>query len=329
MTEGGDGAGARSWEPFENRRQVEELLWWLRRRRVPGKFTYVGAAADSHLAYDSEGRNHEVTRNTDLELEVLRRAWGEQLRSVHTVLDLGPGDGDHTVSLLRGAGTHLDWRPSSYVAVDYGERLARHAIGQISAALPDLRIAFVQADLERRSLVNDLPVVGAGTLCLLLGNTIGNVESIPETLRNLRRCCAPGGKIMLTYSLWDAALSAAEHEAPYNTETYALNISHPLVMAGFPRSAIVMSNTYDAASCCVVSTATLAEDVRISLLGTHLAFSAGETLCCFLSRRQTPAEVWGAAVEAGFRVVYEGQSPSAGLASVALETWEAGRDLSG
>jgi uncharacterized SAM-dependent methyltransferase len=293
---------------YEDRRQLLAVMDSLAAGTVPSKFAYVGHAADTHDAYARTGEYRQVTKNVIQESALLLKVWGHDLERITTMIDFGPGNGLHTVALMRYLLSAASWSPQQYVGVDFSRALAEIAKRNIVQYMDGVTVRSVARDIEIASAIaKPVSPDPAQAINLLLGNTIGNVESPAATLSRIRNLVGRGGRLMVGCSLFDDSRTAASYVQPYQVAAYRTGVLRPLTMLGIPAKSVKLVVTFDRDSRTVVTSAQLRRDVSLELLGRRLVIGGGTALRCFISRRFCPGEIPRLLREAGFHVLGAGE----------------------
>jgi uncharacterized SAM-dependent methyltransferase len=226
---------------------------------------------------------NELSSNGSLNLE---------FDSISTFVDVGPGNGLHSVTLLRRLSSTASWRPSQYFAIDYSRHMADLAKRnvkrlirgiEVSSILHDIETAFMDASPFRPNVFDSIYV--------LLGNTIGNVESISQTIKGVRSLAGSGARLLIGCALFEKFRSTESHLKPYQMNTYRDCVLHPLRMIGVPRRTIAFSVEFDSNTKTISTLARLREDFQASILDDTVTVKAGSTIRCALSRRFLPGEI--------------------------------------
>jgi hypothetical protein len=161
------------------------------------------------------------------------------------------------------------------------KRLVREI--QVDSILFDMESTFTQAS-------SDLPDV-LESIYFLLGNTLGNVESMPRAIEGIRSVAGNGARLLIGCALYDEYRSAESYLKPYRMKTYIDCVLHPLMMIGVPRRSIAFTAEFNPDTKTVFSLVRFNEDFQANVLGESVAVKAGSTIRCALSRRFLPGEV--------------------------------------
>lgn len=142
-----------------------------------------------------------VTWEADQLDSVIRELWGDQ---VHTVLDAACGIGTQAIGLAQ-LGYAVSASDVSQGALERARR---------TAAARGLSISFRAADLRTLSAQH------ATTFDLVLAcdNTLPHLLTDPEittALREMHRCCSPGGGVLVSVRDYDPTKSSGTKVVPY------------------------------------------------------------------------------------------------------------------
>jgi L-histidine Nalpha-methyltransferase len=299
---------------YESRRQLRAILDSVASGIVPSKFAYVGQAADTHNAYASTDEYGQVTKNVIEEAALLVKVWGHDIERITTLIDFGPGNGLHTVALLRHLSAAADWLPRHYLGVDFSHTLAKIAKRNIVHLIDNVEVRSVVRDLEDVStVVRRVSADPSEAIHLLLGNTIGNVESPSATLTRIRALVGVGGRLMIGCSLFDGSRTSSSYVKPYRVPEYRIGVLEPLTMLGIPAESIQLIVRFDRDTRTIFTTAQLMREISLELQGRRLVIREGMTLRCFISRRFCPGELPELLRETGFVVLGAAESLTEGL----------------
>jgi L-histidine Nalpha-methyltransferase len=306
---------------YESREQLLAIMDSLAAGTVPSKFAYVGQAADTHNAYASTDEYGHVTKDIIQEARLLLEVWGNDIDGITTLIDFGPGNGLHTVALLRHLSSAANWSPRQYLGVDFSRTLAEMAKRNIVRSMDNVTVRSVTRDLEDIStIVKPMSQDSSRAIHLLLGNTIGNVESPFATLLRIRGLAGDGGRLMIGCSLFDGSRTAESYVEPYHVPAYRMGVLRPLTMLRIPIESIKLIVTFDGDTKTVFTSVQLWQDVSLDLLGRRLVIREGTTLRCFISRRFCPGELPGLLREAGFDVLGAAESLTEGVGTYCVAT---------
>jgi dimethylhistidine N-methyltransferase len=162
---------------------------------------------------------------TRTELGILGESGKEMARAIGrgaVVVELGPGDGEKAVVLLRSLEA-----PAAYVPVDISAAWLRDASRRVSSAFPGLPVQPVIADFTQGFALP--PVVrGAVPLGFFPGSTIGNFapSDAAHLLARLRATLGPGAQLLLGVDLVKdpGVLIPAYDDAAGVTAAFNLNL---------------------------------------------------------------------------------------------------------
>jgi Histidine-specific methyltransferase, SAM-dependent len=277
---------------FESENQLKAFIKALSGAAIPGKFAYVGEAAATYNTHALTREYGQVTRSVADESSLLLKVWGQGLNSVTTLVDVGPGNGLHSVALLRRLLSTASWLPRDYLAIDYSSRMAGLATQNIEHLVSGIQVNSIVYDIENPLIQasSALPAVSESTY-LLLGNTIGNVESIPRAIQGIRDLAGRGARLLIGCALFEEYCSTESYLRPYQMSTYIECVLHPLVMIGVPRRAIVFSVEFDPNTRTIFTLARFKELFLTTILDESVVVKAGSTIRCSMSRRFLPGEI--------------------------------------
>ena len=277
---------------FEGEAQLRAFIRALSHAAIPGKFAYVGEAAATYNAHALRKEYSQFTRSVADESSLLLEVWGRDLNSIGTLADIGPGNGLHSAELLQRLSATANWLPSNYLAIDYSGHMADLAKQNMKRLVRGIQANSILFDMESTftQASSHLPDVHE-SIFFLLGNTIGNVESISRAIAGIRSMAGPGARLLIGCALFDEQRSPASYLRPYQLKTYIDCVLHPLMMIGVPSSILAFTAELDPDTRTILSLARFKEDFQENVLGENVTVKAGSTIRCALSRRFLPGEI--------------------------------------
>jgi uncharacterized SAM-dependent methyltransferase len=277
---------------FESEDQLRAFIRALSGSVIPGKFAYVGEAAAAYNAHALTKEYGQVTRSVTDESSLLLEVWGQELNSIRTLADIGPGNGLHSADLLQCLLATANWSPSKYLAIDYSLHMAELAKQNMKRLVREIQVDSILFDIESTFTQepSDLPDV-LESIYFLLGNTIGNVESISRAIEGIRSLAGNGARLLIGCALFDEYRSAASYVKPYRMKTYIDCVLHPLVMIGVPRRSIAFTAEFKPDTKTIFTLVRFKEDFQANVLDESVTVKAGSTIRCALSRRFLPGEI--------------------------------------
>jgi uncharacterized SAM-dependent methyltransferase len=277
---------------FESEDQLRAFLRALSGAAIPGKFAYVGEAAETYNAHALRKEYGQVTRSVADESSLLLEVWGQELNSIGTLADVGPGNGLHSAELVQRLLGAANWSPSKYLAIDYSLHMAELAKQNMKRLVREIQVNSIIFDMESTftQVSSHLPAVPE-SIYFLLGNTIGNVESISRAVEGIRSLAGSGARLLIGCALFDEYRSAESYLKPYRLKTYIDCVLRPLVMIGAPRSLMAFTAEFDPDTKTIFSLVRFSEDFQANVLGESVTVKAGSIIRCALSRRFLPGEI--------------------------------------
>jgi uncharacterized SAM-dependent methyltransferase len=277
---------------FESEDQLRAFIRALSGSAIPGKFAYVGEAAATYNAHALTKEYGQVTRSEADESSLLLEVWGRELNSIRTLADVGPGNGLHSAGLLRRLSATANWLPSKYLAIDYSLHMAELAKQNVKRLIREIQVNSILFDIESTftQASAHLPDV-LEAIYFLLGNTIGNVESISRAIEGIRTLAGNGARILIGCALFDEYRSAESYLKPYRMKTYIDCVLYPLTMIGVPRRLITFTAEFNPDTKTIFTLVRFKEDFQANALDENVTVKAGSTIRCALSRRFLPGEI--------------------------------------
>jgi Histidine-specific methyltransferase, SAM-dependent len=276
---------------FESEDQLRAFIKAFSDASIPGKFAYVGEAAKIYNTHALTREYSQVTRSVADESSLLLDACDQDLDSIKTLVDIGPGNGLHSVAVLRRLLSTANWLPSEYLAIDYSFHMAQLAKLNMERLAPKVRTNSVLYDIESASMQESRLSNAFESIYFLLGNTIGNVESISRALQGIRNLAGRGARLLIGCALFDECRSVESYLTPYLMNTYRDCVLYPLMMIGVPRHVIAFSVEFDSSTRTILTLARFKQKFSTTVLDESVTVKAGSTVRCALSRRFLPGEI--------------------------------------
>jgi hypothetical protein len=277
---------------FESENQLKAFIRALSGAAIPGKFAYVGEAAANYNTHALTREYRQITRSVAEESALLSEVWDEELNSAGTLVDVGPGNGLHSAALLQRLLPAVGWLPSEYLAIDYSFHMAEIAKRNMKSLIPEIQVNSILHDIESTftRASSHLPDV-LESMYFLLGNTIGNVESISQAIQGIRSLAGDGARLLIGCALFEEYRSTESYLRPYRMSTYRDCVLHPLTMIGVPRHIIAFDVEFNPDTRTISTLARFSEDFSATVLDESVVVKAGSTIRCALSRRFLPGEI--------------------------------------
>lgn len=277
---------------FESEGQLRAFIRALSGAAIPGKFAYVGEAAVTYNAHALTQEYGQVTRSVADESSLLLEVWGQELNSIRTLADVGPGNGLHSADLLQRLLATASWLPSKYLAIDYSLHMAELAKQNMKRLVREIQVNSILFDIESTFTQASSHLPDAlGSIYFLLGNTIGNVESISRAIEGIRSLAGQGARLLIGCALFDEYRSAESYLKPYRMKTYIDCVLYPLMMIGVPRRSLAFAAEFNPDTKTILTLVRFNEDFQANVLGESVTVKAGSTIRCSLSRRFLPGEI--------------------------------------
>jgi len=218
--------------------------------------------------------------------------WGQELNSIRTLADVGPGNGLHSSDLLQRLLATANWLPSKYLAIDYSLHMAELAKQNMKRLVREIQVNSILFDIESTftQASSHLPDV-LESMYFLLGNTIGNVESISRAIEGIRSLAGNGARLLIGCALFDEYRSAESYLEPYRMKTYIDCVLYPLMMIGVPRRLLAFTAEFNPDTKTIFTLVRFKEDFQANVLDESVTVKAGSTIRCALSRRFLPGEI--------------------------------------
>jgi hypothetical protein len=256
---------------------------------MPTKYSYVraptGQGRSRHFDY--------VPGDRQLLREILRVGDGPR-----SIVDIGPGSGEHVVQVLAGSSSAAVER---YLALDFAEGCLAAAADRVGAL--GLAVHTQEWDLERSptTSISGWRVDAAPVVAMLCGNTLGNVESVADSLGNVASSLISGDWLLLSVGRWRAQEAPERYLQPYRAPGF-----REAANSSFSALGVYGRFTFDLAlqGATIVGTSTFSE---VEAVPAFLAdvMTPGRPVRSFLSRRFERDDVAAALDRSGFSLVNE------------------------
>ena len=277
---------------FESEDQLRAFLRALSAAAIPGKFAYVGEAAATYNAHALTKKYGQVTRSVADESSLLLEVWGQELNSIRTLVDVGPGNGLHGAELLQRLLATANWSPSDYLVIDHSLHMAELAMQNMKRLVREIQVNSILFDIESTFTQASSHLPDAlESMYLLLGNTIGNVESVSRAIEGIRSLAGSGARFLIGCALFDECRSAESYLEPYRMKTYIDCVLRPLMMIGAPRRSMAFTAEFNPETKTISTLVRFKEDFQADVLDESVTVKAGSTIRCALSRRFLPGEI--------------------------------------
>lgn len=268
---------------FESPMHLETVVQCICDGVLPLRFAYAGSAAYTHDRLAQTPGYQSVIGSVELEVATLVKA-GLPTGDLSHIIDIGPGNGVHTVALLRSLGA-IGMNFRSYLGLDFSATLLAIASSRIRAAF-GLSIAVscdiwdIESDrcesVERWRAASGDP---APLLVCLLGHTLGNLEGDATALANVYDSLRVGDVLLAGLSLRHPSIDETSVLAPYLNDVFHAAALEPLWAAGIDPYDVEFHVRF--ADGAVIGEAKFIRSVRV---GASM-LPPGHTVRCFSSRR--------------------------------------------
>ncbi|MBM2615855.1 L-histidine N(alpha)-methyltransferase [Actinoplanes sp. LDG1-06] len=254
--------------------------------RVPLKFAYAGSAAFTHDQYASTTGYADMMTSAQRESDVLF-ASGACAPALSGVVEVGPGNGRHSVALLdrlRAGGLGI----RRYLGLDFSATLLGISSDRLRRCLPpELRVDTAVWDMEGAptAVVENWRPDGRPVLACLVGHTVGNFEDPVQAMRNLAGLLRPSDVLLASVLLRPMPVAAGLSMSAYRTEEFRQAALEPMFAAGMKAGELEF--TVDYRDGAFVGEVTLLRSARLD--GVNLP--SGYRFRCFMSRRFESADV--------------------------------------
>lgn len=285
---------------FESSRHGSSVVRCIGEGVLPLRYAYAGSAAYTHDRLATADGYRSVIGSVELEVRALESD-GFAAAALPRVVEIGPGNGVHTVALLRSLAAR-GTACRHYLGLDFSATLLGLACDRIRdafGAAVSLQSAVWDMEAGRSARIERWRHgLGRGgpVLACMLGHTLGNVESGEQVLRHVHASLRPGDVLVAGVTLQPPEADHAAVLAPYQTDVFRAAAIEPLRAAGIAAGDLDFDVHY--ADGAVIGEAVFLRKVRIG----PLIVPSGHVLRCFCSRRFAMNEVLSLLERAGFRV---------------------------
>jgi len=278
---------------FESNDHRRDFLSGVLSGQVSLKFAYAGSSARTHDSLARSDGYRSVTLAAELEAALLSTQ--ELPRARLSLIDVGSGNGDHTIGLLSRLLAH-GFILERLTLCDFSEELMSMASERIADAFPKLTTRSMVWDIELTSL--DLTGDWSeDSVLLLVGHTIGNPDRPDRVLQHLRASVPDGAPLLLSVSLRSSDLGEADVLMPYRTDVFESAVLEPFLALGIRREALEFEVSFEADS--VIGIVTLVEQANID----GAVIPSGHRTLAFKSKRFAASEVFALLESARWRPI--------------------------
>lgn len=272
---------------------------------LPLKYAYVGPAAFTHDALARTPQYRQSTGAALCEAYALIAALRDPARIPSQWCDVGPGNGEHTRSVLaalRGARCRIDY----FLGLDISAELAEMAQQELE---PELSCSWALWDFEEgptsaiQSWRRDEPLI-----LTLSGITLCNVEDPVATLRHLRESMNDGDILVVTLATHRPETSPERVLDYYRTPQLRDAVFEPLGFAGISRDIGELHLEFDVEESAVVGHFVISSPVVRRSDEIDVSLRPGDSIRCFLSRRYRPDQIHRLWVQSDLHVVTQALS---------------------
>jgi len=285
---------------------------------VPLKFAYAGSAAYTHDQYANTIAYTDMMASAAEESGTLVSS-GLCRSPVHSVAEVGPGNGLHSVALLRHLAA-LGVPVNRYLGMDFSATLLNITCTRLRQCFgTELVVDAKIWDIEDQSsmCVEHWRIGTDALLVCLLGHTLGNTEDPAQALTNLRTSLRDDDILLASVLLRRAVPPAEQDFAAYRTAEFRQAALEPLLAAGLDPRDLEFTVRYE--NDAFIGEALLLRDARLQ----HANLSSGFRVRCFLSRRFDAPSVLRMFEQTGWSVRTAALDvPSDHMTVVALRTQE-------
>ena len=275
---------------FETRQHESEMWECLRNRSVPLKFAYAGDSAKTHDRLAHRSTYKEVVRSAELETSILQK-YNRVKRIPTAICEVGPGNGMHSLILFRQL-KRYGIVSVSYLLLDFSRVLLQIARKNLRVVTSGTRVHEATWDFESRpsQAIRNWRKGHNALLILLLGQTLGNINSPITALKNLARSANVGDLLLIGVTLAGSKSQSTELDA-YRNITFTRAATQPLVSAGISAKTGEFQLRYESSPKAVVGEFVFRIPVVLRRGRRILRFAKGERIRCFVSRRFLVPEV--------------------------------------
>lgn len=284
-------------------------LWpYLQNRAIPTRFLYQRSGAIIEDGLQSEDtRGHNVPA-----IEVEARAIeyiGTQIPDPLDIVDIGPGNGSHTLALLKRI-LSSGFQMKRYRGLDASIEMLAMCHSRLALSFPSADIQVVIWDFEdspTKHLTN--PRLDTPSVILMVGNTLAGVEDPLSSLQNIAASSRTEDMFLLHVNGF-----GTEDEGSllrrFDSAFFVRSLLALLHAIGISSSTGAIRTRFSRELTAVVSEFMFHEPVEIFLDDDVICFNGSDSIRCFLSRRFTDADILRLLALSGWTFDAEFKDPS-------------------
>lgn len=278
---------------------IIDLEPYLRVGVVPTKYGYLAAGANDHIVYSASTEYRENTHHIDFDLAAIMQFQHHFSGQAVQIVDLGAGDGNYTVSLISSSGIRVN---SRYLAVDISLNLASHAAQSMNmAGISDAGTLKWDFETENTNSIERWRDGEDPILCLLLGNTLSNLESPISALQQVVTSIRKGDYLSISVRLWNDRADHHELLKPYESDELQAAVLSSFRSGGVDGD---FSLHFELREREIIGRASL---VALRGCPSNLAryLRIGTEYICFRSRRWLPNDFFDCLTQAGLSITWK------------------------
>ena len=237
------------------------------------KYAYTLSAAKYHTAY---AKSQDYQSNVEIENIKYNFLIKHLKNHKYDYCEIGSDDGEISLSIIdflnkNGILFH------KHIFVDFSFELLNKCESRFSSFAPNLECEFIQHDIEKSNIM--IPVSNERRkIILLLGNTLGNVESENSVLKNIYNSMNEDDLFLIGLTLWKENIDELEG---YSNKIFRESVLEFLRIIGVQTSSENYMLRYDSLNHVVICE----YEFNKPFFYQDIRFIEGEKIRCFQSRR--------------------------------------------
>ncbi len=251
----------------------KDLKYYISQCIIPVKYAYTSSAASYHKIF-SKSKDYKdnvkiENKKYDLLIPYLRN-------ERYDYLEIGGDDGDISLQIIE----HLSNNNVSfnnYFFVDFSHELLSDCQKNISARIPNDLCKFIPYDLEQPNKC--IPIdINNKKIIMFLGNTLGNVESEDDVLKNIYNSMNKDDLFLIGLTFWNDKTNELDN---YDNELFRESVLEYLRIININTKTDNYCLKFDQINHTVICEYTLDEPYKYD----NVQLNKGTIIRCFQSRR--------------------------------------------
>lgn len=156
-----------------------ELRNYLAEHILPVKYAYTMSASDYHTLY-AKSQGYKSNVKIDDQKYIFLSNYLED--GCYDYCEIGGDDGEISLDIINSL-KRKNMSFNQHIFLDFSNELLSKCKENVKSALPNSKSTFIQCDIEQKNII--IPYESKKKVIFFLGNTLGNVESEENVLKNI------------------------------------------------------------------------------------------------------------------------------------------------